>query len=274
VKELRPPEKLERCGMAKYLTSLIVLFCIVVVHVSAETKKGAPQAELDAITARGRQLAEYDTASWNATDAVLATKPIRSRIGRYIAKKTESGWVVVFGKLNEQGDKFLIAYQATQETNPQTFTVAAFDPPQEDAGYFLNAEKAIETALKVFQRQQRPYNIAVLPAEGAQMYVYIYPGSTKTGTYVLGGDARYLVSADGTTIVENKQLHKAILEYSNNASPKAAVAGVHSHVLSEVPEDTDVLYVLTRKPAVPEYVSTMSRVIYVINVDGTISKAK
>ena len=65
-------------------------------------------------------------------------------------------------------------------------------------------------------------------------------------------------------------MHKSILdlEYEPNA-----VAGYHTHILSDVPEDTDVLYVLNRKPSLPEYIGAAKRV-FVVNTDGTITVTK
>jgi hypothetical protein len=57
-------------------------------------------------------LAEYDTAAWNATDAVKAVHPVGGWIGRYVGRKTDAGWVVDFGKINQARDKFLVAYEA------------------------------------------------------------------------------------------------------------------------------------------------------------------
>jgi len=253
------------------LPFLALLFAIVV---CAKTKDLPNQAELDAITARGRLLAEYDTASWHATDAVQALKPPPGVVGRYIAKKTGGEWVVAFGRLNPAGDRFLVAYEATQGDTLEVFTVKTFDPPREDTGFYLNAERAIRTVLADFPRENRPYNMSVLPANATQLYVYIYPGSTVDGMYLLGGDARYLTSNDGTAIVEKRQLHRSILEYPGADNTKKITAGFHTHVLSDVPEDTDVMYVLTRKPAVPEYVRSRAKIIWVIQVDGTIRRGK
>jgi hypothetical protein len=71
-------------------------------------------AELAAITARGQLLAEYDQAAWHATDAVLATHPKEGTPNRYIAHKTEVGWVVDFGNLNASGSNFVVTYEAVQ----------------------------------------------------------------------------------------------------------------------------------------------------------------
>ncbi|MGA2964474.1 MAG: hypothetical protein ABSD96_22660 [Candidatus Korobacteraceae bacterium] len=226
-------------------------------------------AELAAITARGVLLAEYDTAAWQATDAVTAMHPIEGRIGRYIARKTETGWVVDFGRLNEAGDKFLVAYEAVQLGSPARFEVRSFNPVQEDAGWNLVAAKAVEMVARDFGGTSRPYNIAVLPADGGSIYVYFYPAQVKEGVYPLGADVRYQVSPDGTKITEKRQLHKTIIESAPAGADVKVASGYHTHVLSDVPEDTDVLLVLTRQPHVPEVVVTPSYV-YTIGVDGTI----
>src|ERR1700740_757989 len=95
------------CG--RFLPVLVLTLAVDAVGVD---KKDLPsQAELDAITARGRILAEYDTASWYGTDSVQALKPPAGSVGRYIAKKKENSWVVAFGRMNEKGDGFLVVYE-------------------------------------------------------------------------------------------------------------------------------------------------------------------
>jgi len=226
--------------------------------------------DLAVITARGRMLAAYDTAAWQATDAVMATHPKAEPSGRYIAHLTEAGWVVDFGRLNGAGDRFLVDYEATSDGTK--FLVKSFDPQREDVGWNLAAAKGMETATKDFGAMTRPYNIAVLPADGGSLYVYLYPAQVKAGVYPLGGDVRYRVSPDGSRITEKRQMHKSIIE-SVSADPKMKVeSGYHTHVLSDVPEDTDVLLVLTRQPKVPEMVVTQT-FMYTIATDGTITVA-
>lgn len=67
------------------------------------------ESQLAAISARGRMLAAYDTAAWQATDAVTATHAKAEPSSRYIGHLTEAGWVVDFGHLNAAGDKFLVS---------------------------------------------------------------------------------------------------------------------------------------------------------------------
>jgi hypothetical protein len=251
---------------------LIIALVLFVPSGLAQKSKMLSDAELAEITARGRFLAEYDTASWHATDAMLALKPENGTVKRYIARKTDTGWIVDFGRFNETRDAFLIVYEATQGGSPLQFTVKTYDPPQKDAGFFYIAAKAIEVSLQNFQGEKRPYNTYVLPLAPGQMYVYVVPAQTKADVYPLGGDARYLVSNDGSTILETRRLHKTILEVSTPAGIHPE-GGYHTHVLTDVPEDTDVFHVLRRKFPIPEFIGTKNGV-YKVEADGTIKRTK
>lgn len=227
------------------------------------------------VTARGRMLYECDEAAWHSTDTVQALNPPKELLGRYIPRKNGLGWTVAFGHINGAGDKFLVAYEATQEAPAKVFVVKKFDPPREDASFYLFAARAIDVALADFRGEKRPYNAAVLPAESNQLYVYVMPAQTENGVYPLGGDVRYLISSDGNAIVQKHQMHKTILENRAEAPDGSTnLAGFHTHVLSDVPEDTDVFHVLTQKPPVAEYVGTMNKKLYIINTDGTICEGK
>jgi len=104
----------------------------------------------------------------------------------------------------------------------------------------------------------------------------VISAQTEAGIYPLGGDARYLTTPDGGTIVDKRQLHKGIIEVSPSSIPKGTTAagGVHTHILSDVPEDTDVFHVLTRQPSQPEFIGTRNKKLYKISVDGTICESK
>lgn len=257
--------------MRKYIPALLVTLLLASI-VFAAKKSPLSAAELAQITARGRLLAEYDQAAWHSTDAVQALKPPEGTVKRYVAEKTDAGWVVAYGRLNETQDKFLIVYEALQGSSLQQFTVKQNDPPKEDAGFYLHAAKAIDTALRDFQGEKRPYNVMVLPADSGQLYAYVVPAQTEDGIYPLGGDVRYSISGDGSSILVKRQLHKAIL-MRDLRNPKDLKAQFHTHVLSDVPEDTDVFYVLSESPSVPEYVGTKAG-IYVIATDGSIAFTK
>jgi hypothetical protein len=228
--------------------------------------------DLAAITERGKLLYEYDQAAWHGTDAVQTANPKTVEGQRYIAKKESGKWRVVFGKLNEERTRFVITYEADEQATLRQFAVRQQPAERQDEGFFLFAARAIEIAMKDFGGAGRPYNIAVLPAPSEKMFVYLYPAQTKPRVYPLGGDVRYVLSADGMQILEKRQMHKTILETAPARGKKVA-AGVHTHVLSDLPEDTDVFHVLTQDPPMPEYVGT-AHFMYQVKTDGTIQMEK
>jgi hypothetical protein len=242
----------------------------------AFAEKTAPlsKEQLGEISARGRMLAEYDEAAGYATDAVMATHPKQDSDVRFVCRKADATWTCVFGRL--AADKLLIDYEALQGASAKEFEAKHHDPPKEDTGFFFAAVKAMMTAGNDFQKtaEKRPYNPTVLPTASEQFYVYMVPAQTKRGVYPLGGDARYLVSADGNTILEKRQLHKSILE-TNQQVPSGTkfAGGWHNHVITETPEDTDVFFVLTRRPLTPESVGA-GKHVYFIETDGTIKVSK
>jgi proteasome lid subunit RPN8/RPN11 len=80
------------------------------------------------------------------------------------------------------------------------------------------------------------------------------------------------LSPDGTKIIEKRQMHKTILEYAPAGSSETVAGGYHTHVLSDLPEDTDVMLVLTRQPRVPETLGA-GAYIFTIDVSGNITVA-
>lgn len=257
------------------ITALVaILSCCTLIALAQKT---APlsREQLAEITARGRLLAEYDQAAWHATDAVMAAHPKQDSGSRFVCRKTEPAWTCVFGHLST--DKFLIDYEAVQGASPEEFQIKHNDPPAEDTDFYFAAVKAMLVAGKDFQltAESRPYNPSVLPAPSGQWYVYMVPAQTKKGVFPLGGDARYLVTAEGNTILEKRQLHKSIMETTAQVPNGGKfAAGFHTHVLTNVPEDTDVFFVLTRKPLVPEMIGTGKKQMYEVETDGTIKPVK
>jgi hypothetical protein len=255
------------------LVTMTVLAFLVLADPPAR-KEPPTQEELAAITDRGRHLAGYDAAAWHASDAIQTKQPKEGSVVRYIARKTDKKWVVAFGRLDGKREKFLIAYEATEGDKPDVFDVKEITPPKEDTGVFLSAARAIDISLKDFvdhfDREKRPYNVAVLPAEKGQIWVYLVPAPTKPNMWPLGGDVRYLMSADGSKIMTKRQLHKAVIEVEPpKDKDNQQVGGIHTHVLDDIPEDTDVFHVLTRKPSVPEMVIT-NQFVFQVDPDGSI----
>ncbi len=248
------------------LCALAALSC----SLQAQTSTNPPtESELAEIAARGRALVGYDAAAWHASDAVSALKPDTSAVQRYIARKTDAGWAVAWGRFNEARTRFLITYEARQEDSSNEYSVIKHDPATEDEDFYFHAALAHELCLKDFFREgkpSRPYNISVLPRTGGQWYVYAIPAQTDLDVLPYGGDVRYTVSADGTTILEKRQMHKTVLEEHLG---KETQLGFHTHILSDIPEDSDVFYASTRKAARGEWIVTKNY-FYAIDVSDSL----
>ncbi len=253
----------------------VLFFCVCLCSIQAlgggKSKDGDLKDYLAGVTDRGRALYAYDQAAWHATDAFFELKPNTEGLTHYICVKGPSGWVVTFPKWNEMHDKLLVVYEATESALGK-YEARAFDQPWEASDALVAKERALELALTDFGHHNRPYNSAVLPAPAGNLFIYLYPGQTKDTVWPLGGDVRYTISPDGKQIVEKRELHKTILdiEFKPDVHP---VAGYHTHILSEVPEDTDVLYVLNRRPLIPEFIGTAKQK-FVVQVDGSITVEK
>jgi hypothetical protein len=256
--------------------STLLLLLVCTASVALAQVEGPTDSQLADITARGRALAAYDFAAWHGTDAVTALKPIPGTVTRYIARETPKGWAVAFGRLTASRDTFLIAYEAVRTSTIgefEGFTGVSHATPVADTGYFVRAARAIDTATIEFGPVRRSYNVAALPAPSGNWCVYLVPAPTITGLCPLGADARLLISADGRTILERRRLHISVIEFSASRVHKPAgstmEASMHTALIAEIPEDTDVYHVLSRTPKVPEYVVT-KHLIYRIDTDGKI----
>ncbi len=231
--------------------------------------------DLDEISDRGRTLADYDYAAARGSDAIEKIEVKPGTVERYIAREDDGRWVVAFGKLSPKKDAFLTAFEAFEEDDENAdFTVKAYDPPRADKDFLLASALAIDLAFKNFVGPERPYNFAVVPADDDQLFIYVLPAQIKEGSWPLGGDTRFLVSADGKKILEKRKLHDQIVDFPPDQSGAAGKIQESSHVheLSDVPEDTDVFHVLVREPSIPEKITTKNY-IYMIDAEGDVTFA-
>jgi hypothetical protein len=230
--------------------------------------KPADAAELASITERGRAIAAYDQVAWHATDAVLAIPGAKDKVGMYIGRKTDAGWVVAFGKLNEDKDAFLLAYEADPTGDVLHPRVLVNTPPIEDRGEWLNEARAFNLARSVFPDTSRQYNGTVVELRDKSWYVYFYPAQTTFETYPVGGDIRYLVSSDGLTILETHHLHATEVVELGMKLPGGdhPALTAHDKALYDAPEDTDIANVLMMG-GIPMVVAG-EKFVYTISADG------
>lgn len=239
--------------------SLILVFAIAPCVLFAQMEKPASSEELAAIAERGQALAEYDQAAWHASDAVQELHPPAETGTSYVARKTPAGWVVVWGCFNKDRTEFLVHYEARQGATLSEFTAKKNDPPVPDKDFYFHGALAFELTRKDFlagEHPNRPYNFSLLPEKTGNWFVYAIPAQEQLSVLPYGGDVRYMVSADGTKIVDRRQMHKIVLEENHDAANTPPSFSFHSHVISNIPEDSDIFYASSRKAVQGEWIAT------------------
>lgn len=253
--------------MARYCPRVLLMLVVCLTSAGPLLGQVPPsKAQLDGITARGRVLADYDRAAWLGSDAVLSLSP--EGITHYIAHERGTEWIVSFGKLTADTDSFLVAFEARPVNGGTRYEARAISPPRVDVDYLARAARAINTSVDAFESASRPYNSAVLPQPSGEWWVYLYPAPTVNGVWPHGSDVRYRVSRDGRRLLEERRLHKEVIEYG--PPPESSKSGVHTAVMDDIVEDTDVFLVLARQPPMPELVVSRS-FLFTIEIDGRIS---
>jgi hypothetical protein len=257
-----------RTSLSFQKTSTVLLILGSLVAPSLHAQWDPSDTLLAGITNRGRFLASYDQAASHATEAVMSYNPDPESAGLMVAfERPDRHWDVLFGRLTERSDTFYVAYRAEETAWADSVYVRVRTSPQALTGFERYAATAVSTALGAFGTFSSPYNVYVLPRRDGMFFVYLLPAQTNYGVFPHGADVRYLVSADGHRIVDQHRMHKALL---NLALPDSAIAGMHSVVTDDYPQDSDVFLVLARTPGRPELISTEHH-NYEIHLDGSIS---
>ena len=226
---------------------------------------------LAGITMRGRMLAAYDQAAWHASDAVLALTPESTlvKVGNtMLAQQQPDGrWRVLFGRLTDAQDTFNLVFEALPTARWDSFAVRVHTPPVPLVGAERTAASALHVAMRDFGKPERPYNSYVLPRTDGAFWVYFLPAQTEAAVFPHGADVRYLIDSSAHRVIEKHPMHHALL---NLALSDSAVAGLHTVLVDDVPQDSDVFLVLARRPAKHELVAT-ANYNYEIALDGSIT---
>jgi hypothetical protein len=235
---------------------------------SGESPTPATTDQLQQTEARGRALAEYLGAVRRSAEVIEHQLPGESL--QYVGKRNGREWTVVAGSLSETGDCFLISYAVTGAADSASLRIQKSNPIARDTGFYYLGARAIRTALGDLKllKNSHSFDVAVLPDDSGMFYVYVLAAQTVPGRYVLGPDFRVLVSADATAVVERRQTHRSEIQF-READPRRPAAGLHTHTISDVPEDSDVAYVIARKPSIPEFIKTRDH-LFLVHADGTI----
>jgi hypothetical protein len=229
------------------------------------------QDSLNGISKRGMMLARYHFLAMAAAWSFEAEPGTEDQVPILMVRPDLERAEAVFGRLSDDSTSFLVAYAGLQDEGAATFTIRRNDPPVPDTGYFARAMRAQALANRDFGSWDRPFLSAPILADNGDFWVYVFPAA-RPPVYPVGGDYRYRVSSDGRRILDKRRLHNTVQEYRGSSERGEMVAQMSTAVLDDVPEDTDVYHVLTRRPSTPQYIITEGYV-FRIEVNGAIRVA-
>lgn len=203
-----------------------------------------------------------------ANNANLEATHSPSCLVNFEKDKTETA----FGRLSGK-DTYLIDFLAVKTGQEKACKIERQCPPLADQTKWLNMALALDLArfeMKENGRNIDKLNYAVLPETddktGKTFFVYFYPSQKEN----LGGDIRLKVNIAENSVLEEHQGHKSLIKEKRLATKYGGrKMAYHQAILDEMPEDTDVLHVLSREPGRAEIITT-ANYVYRIEVSGDI----
>lgn len=247
---------MKRIGIHKF-SEMIFLPVIFLMIVSSVSAFGPPPTteEIAKIEKRGKEIANYEQAAIMATDLLLASNPDKDKLGTYVAINKNKMWAVFFGKNID--NKFQLGYFYScpdGEFDKMRAEKELKDVPRDvyDFTQAVNlATKAIELDVEF-----PPYNPSVFREDDGTITVYFLPGNKDPNVILIGGDFKVSISGDATKVLNKTKLHTNVLNVPINFKEgEKPEAGFHTHVLIDLPTETDVALVLMNPQMGPHFIT-------------------
>ncbi len=214
------------------------------------------EEEIASVEKRGREIAEYEKAAIRATDLLMEGKPDESRLGLFLAVKSENALRVYFGKVSEEDKKLIPAYVYSCPEGKYN-EMKRVETPKELPEEIHQLARAIKLAMGSISNeiQHARYNNNAFREKDGSITVYITPGNTNPKVILLGGDFKFSISRDGNEVIEKLKLHQSTIELrSKPKGRKKPVATVHTHITDDLPTETDVAIVILNPQIAPHIV--------------------
>lgn len=195
----------------------------------------------------------------HATDALLASKRKPPEAGIFFATREQETWFVQFGRVGGDGKAFVPARVfCAKRTNLRAMEEVA---PEKAPKVHAQARAVMLAAAEAAAAGAGAGLNPVVLADPGGITVYLLQGTTEPGRAVMGGDFRIRTDREGRQLVEARRLHRSALtlpadaECGEGASQPASRCGtLHSHVLGELPTETDVATVINHPEMAPHHV--------------------
>lgn len=160
----------------------------------------------------GRRIAEQNFALRQALEALEQVDPEPGRVTLYITSRSDDGlWRVYFGSLDFANQRFMVAYEAVQESpGSETFVVTSYpeDVPADD--FVSGAAMALLTALNAFEPPRITFYPHVFRESDGRWVTYFLPDLVPPGRLPQQVDSRVVVSPDTRRVLEFTRFYARI----------------------------------------------------------------
>ena len=208
------------------------------------------------VIAMGQEIFRQDTASWVATDALVASLG-QAGIGEV------RGWVVIPEGQNQRVRFFKPAADGVQAgwdvlvTDGRAGAVvpAAEGTLSDEETARWNARLTAAANIGNLRCSQRLNAVVVRDPDSDGWLAWLLTSTTDANIIPMGGHYRFRISADGRTVLRRDQLTNTCLNLPKNQVPRGAqsVGLVVSQIVSAGPVETHVFLSLQNR--IPIYVS-------------------
>lgn len=240
----------------KVVKYFLVIMALLMACQSIFAEESRPAKEVvERVERRGQQIADYERAAIRATNLLLASKPDESKLGLYVVVNKNNVWAVYFGKITENKFHFWYYYSCPEGQFDKMKPEGEFKDAPKDIYYFA---LAIDLATKAIEPDMRfpRYNTSVFREQDGTIAVYFLPGNTEPDVVLLGGDFKVSVSSDATKVLNKISLHESTFKVPvNMKEDQELIGGFHTHILDDLPVETDVALIILNPILAPHYVT-------------------
>jgi len=212
------------------------------------------QPNSDKVLKEGQLLFRLEKASWYGTDEFLSKFPEkRDRIGGYLSYEGEDGFIynLFFDRNNQNEIIARFQFDNLPLSTPRFIDTLNHVPTQIEKDLITIRQDAVEKVNSNADRffsfyDNTSYNFIPIITEKERI-VYIITGPQTSGIVIIGND--YLLKYNSENkFISKEKIHNSLIPISAKMDTEnQAIATMHSHVISEIIDPTDICTLLLYK---------------------------
>jgi hypothetical protein len=230
--------------MNKLISLLILLFCFPTTH--GQTKE-------DKILKEGQLLFRSEKASWYGTDEFLSRFPnLKDSIGGYLSYEGDDHHEYNIFLTRENPFRILarLEFDSLPKEKPISTDMITRAPSQKERDLIIIRQDALDKIRSNsdhFFSFYKNTSFNLIPViSSSERKVYVITGPQNSGVVIIGND--YLLKYDShDNFISKEKIHISMIQLPAKSDTLNVTATMHSHVLSDVIDPTDICTLLLYK---------------------------